>query len=142
MVVAGVVVLVVGGSGGWMIPHSRLASTRAINRHGCLHSEADFARKAQFPAISPSGAMGAPWRAPGPGGGGGGGGGSGVGGRWQQAEDDSAAQDRPSSHDPPQCSLLLEAESARNAIYHANSASGALAAGAPDASCHAAGTSS
>ena len=62
------------------------------------------------------------WRALGPGG-------SGVvavvgGIKLQQAEDDSAAQDQPSSHDPPRSFLLPEAESAGNAIYHANSASG------------------
>ena len=84
------VVLVVGGSGGWMIPHSRLAGARAIHRQGCRHPEGDFARKAQFHAHSPSGATGAPWRAPGPSG-------SGVvvvggGIKWQQAEDDSAAR--------------------------------------------------
>ena len=99
VVIVVVVVLVVGSSGGWMIPHSRLAGARAIRRQGCLHPETDFARKAQFHANSLSGATGVPWRAPGPG--------SGgvvvvVGGiRWQQAEDESAEQDRPPLHDPP-----------------------------------------
>ena len=107
--------VVVGGSGERVIPPRKINRARVIHREGCLHPEAEFARKAQFPAYSASNAMtviavdtlchatgasGSGGRVERIGGGGGGGdGGGGEGGccgggsrRWW-AVDDSGAQD-------------------------------------------------